>query len=254
MRERRLKINVNFSWHLIWIFALLEGITVPLVPLFSDNGPDVNSTAHTATVAARFVSFAVNLLVTGVYGISIGFIGTLVVCLVLNYVVFPRRKFHLTDTVIMRASKPVITGLWGGLLLANIFWIYQCSRGLAVLSWVVTVMILGFFSAAGSVIVTSAIYLLTIKALPHLGIQLITTGQRLLLTGIPIASFACLVGLYEGLASPILYIWQLVPHHRVLIACLVGLSGGALSSLIVVALAHLRVMNRHLWLEFSIIR
>jgi hypothetical protein len=86
--ERYLKINVTFSRHLIWIFALLEGITVPLVPLLFENGPRANSTGYTATVAAQFVSFAKRMIVIGIYGMSIGLIGTLIVCLLLNYIVF----------------------------------------------------------------------------------------------------------------------------------------------------------------------
>ncbi len=252
MQERYLKINVNFSWHLIWIFALLEGITVPLVPLFSKNGPSVNSTVHTATVAAQFVSFAKNMMIIGMYGISIGLIGTLMVCLLLNHIAFRIIKVHLKNAVVMRVTHPFIIGLWGGLLLAIIFWIQQCIGSLLVPSLILNLMIFGFVSAAGSIIITSVIYSLMIKAMPHLGIQLITTEQRLLLAKIPIVSFAILVGLYEGLAMPILQRWQLVPHHKVLIALLVGISGGALSSLIVVALAHIRVINKHMWLKFSI--
>jgi hypothetical protein len=252
MQERYLKINVNFSWHLIWIFALLEGITVPLVPLFSQNGPSVKSTEHTPTVAAHFVSFAKNMMIIGMYGMSIGFIGTLVVCLLLNYIAFRKIKVHLNNEVIMRVTHPFVIGLWGGLLLTVIFWIQRCIGSLLVLSLVVNLMIFGFISAAGGIVVTSVIYLLMIKAMPHLGIQLITTEQRLLLAKIPIVSFAVLVGLYEGLAAPILQRWELVPQHKVLIALLVGFSGGALSSLIVVALAHIRVIKKHMWLKISI--
>lgn len=252
MKERCLKINVNFSWHLIWIFALLEGITVPLVLLFSQNEPSVNSTANTRTVAAQPVSFAKNIMIIGMNGMTIGFIGTLIVCLLLNYIVFRRVTVHLNNAVVMRVTNPFIIGLWGGLLLAIIFWIQQCIGSLLVLSSLVNLMILGFVSAAGGIIVTTAIYSLVIKGLPHLGIQLITTEQRLLLAQIPVVSFGILIGLYEGLAAPILCIWQLVPQHKVLIALLVGFSGGALGSLIVVALAHIRVVNKHMWLKFSI--
>ena len=86
-----------------------------------------------------------------------------------------------------------------------------------------------------------------------MGIQLTTTEQRLLLDKIQIIAFAILIGLYEGLAMPILRIWTLVPQHKVLIALLVGVTGGALSSLLVVALARTRVINKHLWLKFSIV-
>ena len=86
-----------------------------------------------------------------------------------------------------------------------------------------------------------------------LGIQLTTTEQRLLLDKIQIIAFAILIGLYKGLAMPIIHIWTLVPQHKVLIALLVGVTGGALSSLIVVALAHTRVINKHMWLKFSIV-
>jgi hypothetical protein len=252
MQEQYLKINVNFSWHLIWIFALLEGITVPLVPLFSTNGPRVNSTAHTATVAAQFVSFARNMMIIGMYGMSIGFIGTLIVCLLLNYIALRRIKVRLHNAVLIRVTSPLLIGLWGGLLLTSIFWIQQCIVSLLAFSLIVKLMIFGFVSAAGSIIVTGVIYLLMIKAMPQLGIQLVTTEQRLMLSKMPIVSFAILVGVYEGLAMPILQRWQLVPHHKALIALLVGTSGGALSSLIVVALAHIRAINEHMWLKFSI--
>ncbi len=252
MQERYLTVNINFSWHLVWLFALLEGITVPLVPLFLGNGPSVNSTAHTTTLAARFLSFANKMMIVGIYGISIGFIGTSIVCLLLNYVALRKIKVQLNDAVVVRVPQPLVIGLWGGLLLAVIFWIQQCIGSLLVFSWIVNLMLFGFVSAAGSVIVTSSIYLLIVKAMPHLGIQLVTTEQRLLLAKVPIVSFAVLVGLYEGLAAPILQRWELVPQHRVLIALLVGFSGGALSSLIVVGLAHMRVVKKHMWLKFSI--
>jgi hypothetical protein len=252
MQERFLKINANFSWHLIWIFALLEGVTVPLVPLFSENGSSVNSTADTETVAAQPVSFSRSMMITGTYGMSIGLTGTLIVCLLLNYIAFRKVIVRLNSAVVMRVMHPLIVGLWGGLLLAIIFWIQRYITILLVLSSVASLMTFGFVSAAGGIIATSAIYSLVIKGLPHSGIQLITADQQLLLTKIPIVSFAVLVGLYEGLATPIFYIWELIPQHKVLIALLVGLSGGALSSLIVVALAHIRVVNKRMWLIFSI--
>ena len=253
MQERYLKINVTFSWHLIWIFALLEGVTVPLVPLFSENGPSIHSTAHTATVAARSMSFAKHMMIIGMYGMSIGFIGTLIICLLLNHIGFRKIKVHITNAVITRLTHPFVTALWGGLLLAVIFWIQRCIGSLLTPSLVVDLMIFGFVSAAGSTIVTSVIYSLLIRGSPNLGIQLTTTEQRLLLDKIQIIAFAILIGLYEGLAMPILRIWTLVPQHRVLIALLVGVTGGALSSLIVVALAHTRVINKHMWLKFSIV-
>jgi hypothetical protein len=252
MQERYLKVNVNFSWHLVWLFALLEGITVPLVPLFLESGPRIRSTAHTATVAAQFASFANKMMIIGIYGISIGFIGTSIICLLLNYIVFRKVRVRLDSAVVMRVSHASVVGLWGGLLLAVIFWIQLCIGSLLVFSLMVDLMLFGFVSAGGGIILTSFIYLLMIKAMPHLGIQLVTTEHRLLLAKIPIVSFAVLVGLYEGLAAPILQRWELVPQHKVLTALLVGFSGGALSSLIVVALAHTRMIKKRMWLKFSI--
>ena len=249
--EQFLKVNVSLSWHLIWIFALLEGITVPLVPLFLANGPSVNKTAGTASAAAQSVSFAKNLIITGIYGTSIGFIGTLTICLLLNYFAFRRLAIHLTDAVVIRVIRPYIVGLWGGLLLASIFWMQQCIGSLLIFSMMVNLMIFGFVSAASAVIITGIIYSLVIRNFPYLGIQLLTSERQVLLAKFPIISFAVLVGLYEGLAMPILHIWVLVPHYKVLIALLVGVSGGALSSFIVVALAHIRIVDKHMWLEFS---
>lgn len=251
MQERYLKVNVNFSWHLVWLFALLEGITVPLVPLFLKSGPRVNTSAHSATVAEHSVSFATKMMIVGMYGISIGFIGTTIVCLLLNYIVFRKVKVRLNNAVISRVSHPFVIGLWGGLLLAVIFWIQQSIRGLLAFGLIVNLMAFGFVSAGGSIIATSLIYLLVVKTTPRLGIQLITTKQRLLLIKMPIVLFAVLVGLYEGLATPIFQRWESAPQHKVLIALLVGLSGGATSTAIVVALAHIRLIKKHLWLKFS---
>lgn len=193
-------------------------------------------------------------MVIALYGMSIGFIGTLVVCLLLNYVALRRIKVDLDNATITRVARPFVFALWGGVLLTVIFWIQECIvHPLLALPAVINSLLYGFISAAGSIVATSVIYLLTMKALPGLGIQLVTTEQSWLLTQIPVASFAVLVGVYEGLAMPILQIWALAPqHYRVLIALLVGLSGGALSSLIIVLLAKTRVMNKHMWLKFSI--
>src|SRR5437588_8382771 len=120
MQERYLRVNVNFSWHLVWLFALLEGVTVPLVPLFLESGPSVNSTAHTAT-GAQSVSFATRMMIIGMYGVSIGFVGASVICLLLNYVAFRKLKVELNDAVIVRVAHPFVIGLWGGLLLAIVF-------------------------------------------------------------------------------------------------------------------------------------
>ena len=252
MQGRYLIINVNFSWHLVWIFALLEGITVPLVPVFLKSGPSVISSPPTASIAAQFVSFATKMMIIGIYGVSIGFIGTSIICLLLNCIGFRKIKVHLNNAVIVRVAHPFVIGLWGGLLLALIFWIQQCIGRLLVFPLIVNLMLFGFVSASGGIIVTSAIYLLMVRAIPRIGIQLITTEQRLLLAKVPIISFAILVGLYEGLAAPILQRWELAPHHKVLFALLVGVLGGALSSLIVVALAHIHAINKHMWLRFSI--
>lgn len=252
MPEQYLITKVNFSWHLIWIFALLEGATVPLVPLFFAAGPRVKPPAGTAAAGARFALFVRNMLIIGINGMLIGFIGTLIICLLLNYIAFRRIKVHVDTGVVVRLIHPFITGLWGALLLAIMFWIQQFI-GLLISPSVVNLFIFGFVSAAGSIIATSALYMLVIKGLRNLGIQLLTTEQQLLLARIPIVWFAILIGLYEGFAVPIFHLWELVPRHRVLFALLVGLSGGALSSLIVTALAHMRAINKHLWLKFSVV-
>jgi hypothetical protein len=117
---------------------------------------------------------------------------------------------------------------------------------------IINLIIFGFVSAAGSIVMTGSLYSFLIKAVPNLGIRLATVRQRLLLARIPVVSFALLVGVYEGLAAPILQRWELAHQHRVLIALLVGVTGGALSSSVVVALAHLGAIKKRMWLEFSV--
>lgn len=253
MQERCLKVDVNVSWHLVWLLALLEGITVPLVPLFLQSGPHAKPTAHAATATAKVVSFGHRLMINGVFGLAIGFIGASIVCLLLNHIVFRRLQVRLNNAPVLRVSRPLVAALWGGLLLAVIFWIQQCIGRLLVFPMTVNLVLFGFVSAAGSIVVIGFVYLLTASIVPFLGIQLTTTEQRLLLAKFPIMSFAVLVGLYEGLAAPIFQRWDFAPQHKVLIALLVGLSGGALSASIVVGLAHMHAIKKHLWLKFAVL-
>ncbi len=252
MTEQYLKADVNFSWHLVWLFAILEGVTVPLLSLFSQGGPRIDRASRTASTAVQFAAFANKLLIVGVYGLVIGFVGASIICLLLNYIVFPRVRIKLNGAVIVRALHPFIVGVWGGVLLAVIFWIQLCIAGFLTFPLTVNLMLFGFASAAGSIILTGSTYSFSIKALPTLGIQLITAQQRLLLFKIPVLAFAVLVGVYEGLAAPILQRWELAPHYKVLVALLVGVSGGAFSSLIVVALAHIGAIKKHMWLKFAV--
>ncbi|MEB4210887.1 hypothetical protein [Mycobacterium sp. 94-17] len=251
MREQFVTVDVNFSWHLVWLFAILEGITVPLLALFSEGGPKVSRVSRTATAAAQFSAFANRMLIVGAYGLVIGFVGALVVYVLLNWIVLPRVRIRVNDAVIVRVLRPLAMGTWGGVLLAVIFWIQTCIAGFLVFPPAVNLMLFGFVSAAGSVAVTGTAYSRVVKAVPKLGIRLATTRQRLQLSEIPVASFSLLVGVYEGLAAPILDRWELAPHHKILIALLVGVSGGAFSSFIVVALAHLGAIKKRMWLKFS---
>lgn len=250
--EDYVKADVKFSWHLVWLFALLEGITVPLLSLFSQEGPRVDRASRTASAAVQFAAFANRMLIVGVYGFVIGFVGAAVVCSLLNWIVFPRVRVRLNDAVIVRMFHPLIVGIWGGVLLAVIFWIQLCIAGFLTFPMILNLMLFGFVSAAGSIVLTGSAYSSSIKALPNLGIQLITAQQRLLLFKIPVVSFAVLVGVYEGLAAPILQRWELAPHHKVLMALLLGVAGGAFSSLVVVALAHIGAIKKHMWLKFVV--
>lgn len=252
--EKYLKTDVNLSWHLVWLFAILEGITVPLLSLFSQGGPRVVRASRTATVAEQFAAFANKMLIIGVYGFVIGFVGASVICLLLNWIVFPRVRVRLNASPIVRVLHPAIVGVWGGVLLAVIFWIQLCIAGFLTFPMVVNLMLFGFVSAAGSIVLTGSAYSFSIKVLPRLGVQLMTAQQRVLLFKIPVVSFAVLVGVYEGLAAPILQRWELAPHHKVLMALLVGVLGGAFSSSVVVALAHIRAIKKRMWLQFAVMR
>ena len=109
------------------------------------------------------------MMIIGIYGVSIGFIGTSIICLLLNCIGFRKVKVHLNNAVIVRVAHPFVIGLWGGLLLALIFWIQQCIGRLLVFPLIVNLMLFGFVSAAGGIIVTSAIYLLMVRAIPRIG-------------------------------------------------------------------------------------
>lgn len=249
MAEQCIKADVNFSWHLVWLFAVLEGITVPLLALFSQRGPRLG---RAPTAAVHSVPFANKMLIVGGYGLIIGFVGASILCLLLNFIVFPRVRVRLNGEVVSRVLHPFIPGIWGGILLAVIFWLQLCIARYLAFPPTVNLMLFGFVSAAGSIILIGFAYSFSIKALPNLGIQLSTAHQRLLLSKVPAVSFALLVGLYEGLAAPILQRWELAPHYKILMALLMGVSGGAFGSLIVVALAHIGAIKKHIWLKFAV--
>lgn len=247
MADQYFKADVNFSWHLVWLFAILEGITVPLLALFSQKGPRLGRAA-----AVHSVPFANQMLLVGGYGLIIGFVGASILCLLLNVIVFRRIKVRLNGAVVSRVLHPFIPGIWGGILLAVIFWLQLCISRYLTFPPTVNLMLFGFISAAGSIILIGFAYSLSMKALPNLGIQLSTAHQRLLLSKVPAVSFALLVGLYEGLAAPILQRWELAPHHKILMALLAGVSGGAFGSLVVVALAHIGAIDKRIWLKFAV--
>jgi len=204
----------KLSYHLIWIFGLLEMITVPMVAWL----PGVSS------VQAK----------SPWQGAVVGFLGVIVLFSILNSTI-SKLKISM-DGDILRKISLLPAALWNTLLLALIFGIQKVAGMWAIDPWIARYVFAGFVSVAGAVFITLLVYRWISQYLPFLRITITTSRHSYCFKNISVIMVALTTGAYEALALPLIMLWQNAASHVPLVAAVTGLAGGVLGSSIIVFL------------------
>jgi hypothetical protein len=200
--------------HLIWIFGLLEMITVPLVAWL----PQVSSLQTKSPWQ----------------GAVVGFIGVALLFLIVNKSI-PHLKLHLDRESVMRISiLPV--ALWNMLLLALIFGLQKTVGLIVIESWTLRYLLAGFISVFGAVCITLSVYSISYRYLTPLRISIKTNRYRYSVKKISIVLLAILAGVYEAIALPIILLWQKAGSNVPLFAAITGLVGGVIGCSMIIFL------------------
>jgi hypothetical protein len=218
----------KLSLHFIWIFGVLEMITVPLVAWL----PGVTSMGTKSPPE----------------GAVVGFIGIVLLFFILNRVLRVLQLKLEDDTV--TGISILTSALWNTLLLALLFGIQQAMSFISIRPTIIHQMISGFISTFGAVFITIFLYQLLGKIFIGSRITIKTTTSIYTITQFSILLWAILAGVYEAIALPVILIWQNVNSSPVLVAVLTGFAGGILgSSIVVICYNYFKFPRIYLFLE-----
>ena len=200
--------------HLIWIFGLLEMITVPLVAWL----PQVSSLQTKSPWQ----------------GAVVGFIGVALLFMIVNKTI-PQLKLQIESEPVLKISiLPV--ALWNMLLLALIFGLQKIVGLIVIESWILRYVLAGFISVFGAVWITLSVYRISYKYMTPLRISIKTNRHRYSVKKNSIVMLALLGGVYEAIALPLILLWQKAESNVPVIAAITGLVGGVLGCSIIIFL------------------
>lgn len=210
-----LKITCEkLTLHLVWIFGLLEMITVPLVAGL----PGMTSLGVKSPLE----------------GIIVGFAGILLLFFILNRIL-PFLRWNTGGQVVTGISV-FTSSLWNALLLGMLFAIQEVIDSVDIEPLILRQMAAGFISTSGSVLITILLYHLITGRFAAVGIHIRAEAERYAIRRFSILVLSILAGIYEAIALPIILIWQRTDSNPVLISMITGLAGGVTGSSIVVFL------------------
>lgn len=204
----------RLSFHLIWIFGLLEMITVPLVAWL----PQISSLQTKSPWQ----------------GAVVGFLGIIILFFIVNKAISKLKTQINGEKIIKISVLPV--ALWNTLLLALIFGIQKIVGLILIDSWILRYMLAGFISVFGAVLITLSVYNTIYKRIVLLRISIKTHQNSYSIKRISVIIIALLGGFYEAIALPLILLWQKAESSISLIAAITGLAGGVLGCSIIVLL------------------
>jgi len=218
----------KLSLHFIWIFGLLEMITVPMVAWL----PGITF----IRVKSPFE------------GAIVGFIGIFLLFLILNSSLH-RLRLKLAEQPVKKVSV-LASALWSALLLALLFGIQHVMSFIHLRPTYIQQMIAGFVSTFGSVFITILIYNKLYTMFPFCRITIKTANTGYAVRQFSIFPLSVLAGLYEAIALPVILLWQSVDSFPVLTAAVTGFTGGVFgSSIVVICYNYIRFPRFFLLLE-----
>lgn len=200
--------------HLLWIFGLLEMITVPLVAWL----PQVSSLQTKSPWQ----------------GAVVGFIGVALLFLIVNKTI-PRLKLRIDSEPVVKISI-LPAALWNMMLLALIFGLQKMVGLIAIESWIPRYLLAGFISVFGAVWITLSVYSISYEYFAPLRISIKTNRHRYSVKKVSIVILALLAGVYEAIALPLILLWQKAESNVTLIASITGLVGGVIGCSIIIFL------------------
>lgn len=200
--------------HLIWIFGLLEMITVPLVAWL----PQVSSLQTKSPWQ----------------GAVVGFIGVALLFIIVNKTI-PLLKLQFDKDPVLKISI-LPSALWNMLLLALIFGLQKMVGLIVIESWILKYTLAGFISVFGAVWITLSAYRISYQHVVPLQISIKTDQHRYSVKKVSVVMLALLAGVYEAIALPLILLWQQAESNVPLIAAITGLAGGVLGCSIIVFL------------------
>ena len=202
----------KLSLHFIWIFGLLEMITVPLVALL----PGITSLGVKSPLE----------------GAVVGFIGIVLLFLILNRVLY-RLQLKMEEQPVSRISI-LSPAIWNTLLLALLFAIQHGMNFIHLRSTIIHQIVTGFVSTFGAVFITIFLYQTMGTMFKWSRIAIKTATAAYAVKQFSILPVAVLAGVYEAIALPVILLWQSENSFPVLVAAFTGFTGGVLGSSIVV--------------------
>jgi len=179
-----LKIEVILlTWHLVWITAVCEAVTVGLLPLFCD------------------VSYYGRVAKSPLTGMVLGYIGMLTAILLLSMlagcVTSGLRSYRG-----FRVERPFLISIWGGVFLALIFMLQALF--LALPHQTMTTVLRGAGSlAAATAIVLSAYHFAALRW-SWMSLTFMLDGRMHRVQRVSIVSAAFFLAIYEALALPLI--------------------------------------------------
>jgi hypothetical protein len=214
----KVKFIWQLPWHIIWIMTLLESVTVPLLVSLNRG--------HAPIMQAKSI----------LNGFIVGMVGTAVVvsvCLLFLRVFDIRFRNHRITTI-----YPFLTiSLWGGLLLATLFFLENVFNSiLSALSTFLANMLVAFFSMYFTMLVVMKCY----HYLAYFRVYFAAPPYDWFILQFSIFPFVLLTTLYETIALPL--IWQIYDWtHSALLG---GFCGGLIGSSFVYVLSRCLYKNR----------
>lgn len=199
---------------MIWIFGLLEMITVPLVAWL----PQISSLQTKSPWQ----------------GAVVGFLGIIILFFIVNKTIFKLKAQINGETITKISVLPA--ALWNTLLLALIFGIQKIVGLILIDSWILRYMLAGFVSVFGAVLITLSVYSIIYKRIAFLRISIKTHQHNYSIKNISVVIIALLAGSYEAIALPLILLWQKAESGISLTAAITGLAGGVLGCSIIVVL------------------
>lgn len=183
-----------------------------------------------------------------VEGAVVGFAGIVILFLILNRMI-SRLGLRL-DGFLVTGISILPAALWNMIFLAMIFGVQKVTGLIHIDSWILRNIFAGFVSVSCAVVITFFTYQFVYPFFDLLRISIRTEGHRYCIKKFPVIRLAILGGVYEGIALPVILLWQNADSAVPLVAALTGLAGGMLGSTIVVLLYnHWKLLHVTIFLE-----